>query len=168
MPVTRYCKRSLTNGRSKENRAVAGNRNVGRSHGHSIGWEGVRNADGLSLMQQFPSVQFTDYTKSVKRALAYAQGKFPSNYSLCFSRSETNEAQCIEVLNAGGTVAVVFGCDKPSHYLGFPVVDGDLHDLRFLDPRGHVVALTPKGNKAKKDKSGFVVRSIAMDLAIAA
>src|SRR6185295_10794313 len=34
-----------------------------------IGWEGVRNEQGLSLMQQFPSVQFTDYTKSVKRAL---------------------------------------------------------------------------------------------------
>ena len=125
-----------------------------------IGWEGIRNADGLSLMEQFPDMQFTDYTKSPKRALAHAMGKFPSNYSLCFSRSETNEAQCLEVLNAGGTVAVVFGCDKPSTYLGFPVVDGDLHDLRFLDPRGHVVALSPKGPKAKRDKSGFVVRSI--------
>jgi len=28
-----------------------------------------------------------------------------------------------------------------------------------LDPRGHVVALSPKGGKAKRDASGFVVRA---------
>jgi hypothetical protein len=125
-----------------------------------IGWEGIRDSEGVTLMQRFPNVQFTDYTKSPKRALAHAMGKFPANYSLCFSRSETNETQCLEVLRAGGTVAVVFACDKPTTYLGYPVVDGDMHDLRFLDSKGHVVALTPKGPKAKKDKSGFVVRAL--------
>jgi hypothetical protein len=39
---------------------------------------------------------------------------------------------------------------------GYPVVDGDKDDLRFLDPKGgHIVALYAKG-KAKKDTSGFV------------
>lgn len=123
-----------------------------------IGWEGVRGADGLTLMQRFPEVQFTDYTKSPKRALACASGKLPANYHLCFSRSETNEAQALEVLAAGGTVAVVFAGDKPATWNGYPVCDGDAHDLRHLDPRGHVVALTPKGRKAKRDTSGFVVR----------
>ena len=47
----------------------------------------------------------------------------------------------------------------PAEYLGYPVIDGDRHDLRHLDGRGVVVALSPKGRKAKADKSGFVVRS---------
>jgi hypothetical protein len=64
-----------------------------------IGWEGVRY-DGWTLMERFPDVQFTDYTKSPKRALAHAAGKFPGNYSLCFSRSETNETDAIAVLQA--------------------------------------------------------------------
>jgi hypothetical protein len=49
-----------------------------------------------------PSV--VDYTKSVKRALEHARGQPPANYHLTFSRSETNEAQCLEVLRAGGNV----------------------------------------------------------------
>jgi hypothetical protein len=44
----------------------------------------------------------------------------------------------------------------PTEYLGLPVVDGDKDDLRFLDPKGVVVALYAKG-KAKRDTSGFVV-----------
>jgi hypothetical protein len=99
-----------------------------------------------------------DYTKSVKRALEHARGQLPSNYHLTFSRSETNEAQCLEVLAAGGNVAVVFAGSFPVEYLGFPVINGDAHDLRHLDPRGCVVALSPKGTRAKRDASGFVVR----------
>jgi hypothetical protein len=123
-----------------------------------IPWEGIRDGAGLTLLERFPDVQFTDYTKSPKRALAHAAGKFPANYFLCFSRSETNEADAIAVLQAGGTVACVFATGRPETYLGFPTIDGDLHDLRHLDPRGHVVALTPKGRKAKRDTSGFVIR----------
>jgi hypothetical protein len=123
-----------------------------------IAWEGIKTDDGRTILERFPHIQFVDYTKSPKRALAHAQGKFPANYSLCFSRSETNEADCIAVLNAGGTVAAVFANGTPHSFLGFPTVDGDAHDLRHLDPRGHVVALSPKGRKAKKDQSGFVVR----------
>lgn len=35
---------------------------------------------------------------------------------------------------------------------------GTVRDLRHLDPRGAIVGLTPKGRKAKRDTSGFVVR----------
>ena len=87
----------------------------------------------------------------------HAQGLLPRNYHLTFSRSETNEADCLDVLRAGGTVAVVFA-NKPDTWHGFPVIDGDKHDLRHLDPRGVVVGLSPKGLKAKRDTSGFVVR----------
>jgi hypothetical protein len=89
--------------------------------------------------------------------LAFLDGKLPSNYSLTFSRSETNETQCLEVLKRGGNVAVVFRSKVlPTHWNGFPVINGDENDLRFLDPKGVVVGLTAKG-KAKSDTSGFVV-----------
>lgn len=42
---------------------------------------------------------------------------------------------------------------------GRPVIDGDAHDLRFLDPAvGGWIVLAAKGGKAKRDKTGFVVR----------
>ncbi len=131
-----------------------------------VSWEGVtrnvRGPDGrpyVSIFAAYPHVQFVDYTKSLKRALAHASGQLPSNYHLTFSRSETNEADCVKVLAAGGNVAVVFAGEMPATYLGATVVDGDEHDLRHLDPRGGVViGLSPKGGRAKRDASGFVVR----------
>ena len=85
----------------------------------------------------------------------------PSNYHLTFSRTESNWSDCLRVLAAGKNVAAVF--DKvPASYEGFTVIDGDKHDLRQLDPKGGViVGLSPKGRKAKKDTSGFVVRIAA-------
>ena len=124
-----------------------------------IGWEGVRLEDGRTVFEAYSHLQFVDYTKSVRRALMHAAGMLPSNYHLTFSRSEDNEADCVRVLKAGGNVAVVFAGAFPETYLGARVVDGDAHDLRHLDPRGGVViALSPKGNRAKRDASGFVVR----------
>ena len=123
-----------------------------------IAWEGIRDYTGATMMESFTDIQFTDYTKSFKRALAHAQGKLPKNYHLTFSHSEKNEAQCVEILRAGGNVAVVFAGGAPTRWNGFPTIDGDAHDLRHLDGRGVVVALSPKGHKAKRDTSGFVVR----------
>lgn len=111
---------------------------------------------GLRLAREYPAIQFTDYTKNKRRAMDNATGKHPANYSVTFSRSELNEADCLEVLAAGGNVAAVFET-MPDTWHGFPVISGDDHDLRHLDPQGHVIALTPKG-AAKKDQSGFVVR----------
>lgn len=123
-----------------------------------VPWESIKTASGRSLLEQFPGVQFVDYTKSVKRALRHARGELPANYHLTFSRSETNHLECLWVLEAGGNVAVVSSLARPAMWHGFPTVDGDLSDLRHLDPRGRVVWLSPKGAKAKADKSGFVVR----------
>jgi len=118
---------------------------------------------GETLMQCFPDVPFYDYTKSVKKALDNAKGLHSANYTVVFSRdSHSNEAECQQVLSAGGNVSVVFRDSLPPTYWHRPVLDGDLHDLRFLDRRaraghsGFVVGLKAKG-KAKKDKSGFVV-----------
>lgn len=115
------------------------------------------NGNGLNMFDHYPAVDFVDYTKNPRRF----RRALPANYHLTFSRSETNETQAIELLANGVNVAVVFGGDKPDRWQGFTVIDGDLHDLRQLDPRGSlgtVIALSPKGRKAKRDQSGFVVR----------
>jgi hypothetical protein len=122
-----------------------------------IVWESVRIC-GLTILDAFPHVQFVDYTKNYKRMLRFCNHMLPSNYHLTFSRSETNEAECLNVLRAGGNVAVVSSRERPAEYLGYPVVDGDKSDLRHLDPKGCVVWLTPKGRKAKRDQSGMVLR----------
>ena len=89
---------------------------------------------------------------------SYLSGRFPSNYSLTFSRSENNEAKCLDVLAKGGNVAVVFRTKElPSTWQGYKVVNGDKNDLRFLDPKGVVIGLYAKGKKARNDTSGFVV-----------
>jgi hypothetical protein len=125
-----------------------------------IVWEGIRYCD-ISIFETFPDVQFVDYTKNYRRMLRFCQGKLPGNYHLTFSRSETNWPECLDVLRAAGNVAVVFA-EKPAStttFNGWPVVDGDAHDLRHLDPKGGVIiALSPKGRKTKLDQSGFVVR----------
>jgi len=109
-----------------------------------------------SLFELFSFLQFVDYTKNPDR---FAR-KLPANLHLTFSRSETNEAKALELLQAGHNVAVVFSGGLPAMWRGFPVINGDEHDLRHLDPRGgFVVGLSPKGRKAKKDKGGFVVAS---------
>jgi len=107
-----------------------------------------------TLLTLFHFVQFVDYTKNAKRF----DRALPANYHITFSRAEDNEAKALELLGRGVNVAVVFET-IPETWHGFPVVSGDDHDLRHLDPKGgYVIGLTPKGNKAKRDTSGFVVR----------
>ena len=53
-------------------------------------------------------------------------------------------------------VAIVFSDSVPDMFRNRPVIDGDAHDLRFLDPSGYYIGLSAKGS-AKQDHSGFVV-----------
>lgn len=118
-----------------------------------IAWE--RELPEIFL--RFSKLQAYDYTKHFARMKRFIRGDLPPNYHLTFSRSENNETQCREVLEAGGNVAVVFRSREfPKSYLGFTVVNGDETDLRFLDPAGVIVALSAKGS-AKADDTGFVV-----------
>lgn len=109
------------------------------------------------IMQAFPNVQFYDYTAIPKRALAYVNGDMPINYHLTFSRKESNNEIAMNVLKQGVSVAIVFDA-VPSTYKGHTVINGDMHDLRFLDADNVIVGLKAKG-KAKKDESGFVVKT---------
>lgn len=113
------------------------------------------NWESLQVLDEFPHVQFYDYTKNFSRMLRYCYGKLPENYHLTFSRSESNEVDAQRILQAGGNVAVVFK-QVPAKWGGFVVIDGDKHDLRFTDPQRVVVGLKAKGD-AKKDQTGFVV-----------
>ena len=110
-----------------------------------------------ALFARFPGVQFMDYTKDIRRLLNSAR---PRNYHLTFSRSERNESDCLRVLEAGGNVAVVFRRPPfPRSFWGYPVIDGDATDLRFLDRRPCVVGLRAKGKGAREDRTGFVLHT---------
>jgi hypothetical protein len=115
---------------------------------------------GEYYARRFPNVDFYDYTKNPGKAIMSACGDMPKNYRVTFSLAESNFTQARYVAECGGNVAVVFRTRKPeefpSRFLELPVIDGDETDDRFDDPRGVVVGLTVKGNKADKDRTGFV------------
>ena len=122
-----------------------------------IAWEHVvfeYQGKQTTLFKLFPDVQWYDYTKVTKRAIAFAQGKMPSNYHITFSANEDNHSDVDKVLKAKGSVAMVFHT-VPKLHNGALVIDGDETDLRFDDDLGVIVGLKAKG-KAKKDTSGFV------------
>ena len=108
-------------------------------------------------MGEFSSVQFYDYTPNPLRMMQWAKGELPNNYHLTFSRKEDNGDAVNLALAHGVNVAAVFD-SLPDEYKGKKVIDGDLSDLRFLDPKGVIVGLKAKGD-GKKDSSGFVIRN---------
>jgi len=123
-----------------------------------IRWELISvTVDGVTyenIMRAFPSVIFYDYTKIVNRR------NIPANYFLTWSYSAANPkyAELAKTAKANGfNIAVVFRYKGgiPVRFLDMPTIDGDKDDLRFLDPKGVVVALFAKG-KAIADASGFV------------
>jgi hypothetical protein len=111
-----------------------------------------------AMAKRFPHVVFYDYTKH-----ANPRARELPNYHLTFSRAENNELAMLDALHSGVNAAVVFSTKRgrplPTTWRGRPVIDGDAHDLRFLDPRtphGIIVGLRAKG-RARRDTSGFVV-----------
>jgi hypothetical protein len=111
----------------------------------------------FGIMEEFPELQFYDYTKVLNRL----DKEIPKNYHITFSKNEANDAESEVALKLGANVAVVFNTKKgealPETWKGFPVFDGDDTDARFLDPKGgYVIGLRAKG-QAKKDKTNFVV-----------
>lgn len=108
------------------------------------------------MAREFPEAQFYDYTK-----IPRPWDRVSANYHLTFSLSESNLSDAVEVLQRGMNVAAVFnvkrGAALPDTWKGFSVIDGDTHDLRFLDQHrlGLVIGLRAKG-RAKKSTSGFV------------
>lgn len=125
-------------------------------------WETfVLPTTGKNVFESYPAIQFYDYTKLIGRLKRLKLAPI-GNYHVTFSRSEDNSRFCTDAIELGFNVAVVFNITNvlPLTWAKRPVVDGDTHDLRFLDlspadGKGAIIALKAKG-KAKKDASGFV------------
>jgi hypothetical protein len=126
-----------------------------------------------NIFYAFPELTFYDYTKVLGRKVNDI-----SNYSLTFSAADGNDNDVLKAVNQGYNIAVVFDLKKtlamPDYHVlsgsgravALPVYNGDESDLRFLDPKGHIVGLYAKG-KAKKDTTGFV-KKVIIPIALAA
>lgn len=112
------------------------------------------NLKGKNILEMFPDVQFYDYTKVYKR-IQLTQ-KY-SNYDITYSYSGTNSVECMNALLQDVRVAVVFE-ELPETFMGYPVIDGDAYDMRYLDDTV-IVGLKYKKvrNKLDQEKSKFVI-----------
>ena len=118
--------------------------------------------NGKNVFETFPEIKFYDYTKVFGRF-----SEKPNNYHLTYSYTGNNTKNCIDLLERGYNVAVVFDTLKhhelPKEYLGYEVVDGDLTDYRPFDPNGVIVGLRFKKIQNKEVEkqilnSKFVVK----------
>jgi hypothetical protein len=128
------------------------------------------SADALDLARTHPTVQFYDYTKNVGVMRKYIRGELPANYHLTLSYdSLTVPWSTVETLASERGVrpfgvavcfAVKRSADLPVEWNGRQVLDGDVHDLRFLDlsaERVWVVGLRAKGAAKRPGLSSFTV-----------
>jgi hypothetical protein len=112
-----------------------------------LSWEKYPTRYGAdNIFDQFPTIQFYDYTKVLGRKVAHIP-----NYHLTFSRADGNDADCQKAIAQGMNVAAVYD-EIPEG-----MFSADETDLRFLDPKVGMIGLKAKG-RAKKDYSGFVIR----------
>ena len=122
-----------------------------------IQWEYIEIDGYENIFAMFPDVQFYDYTKIPTRKIDHIP-----NYHLTWSYSEANDKYAKMFDKVPNNKAVVFKNKiLPSMFKGLKVIDGDTHDMRFLDEPNSVVGLKAKG-KARQDTSGFVINVIQL------
>ena len=111
---------------------------------------------GKCILDIFNDVQFYDYTKVFNRVKLLSKY---SNYDLTFSFSGENETECLEALKNGARVAVVFNKPLPDTFWGYPVIDGDKYDMRYIDSTACIIGLKYKKvrNRIDFSKSTFVI-----------
>ncbi len=125
-------------------------------------------------MAEHPETTFYDYTKAPLKTREPAL-----NYHLTFSVSEkrgsmddaraylaaghgaavvvqTTDGQTVNTAKRAAAALIAEG-----EWNGYPTIDGDKDDARFMDPPGSWVVLFAKGLKAPRDRSGFVQRVAA-------
>jgi hypothetical protein len=137
-----------------------------------ICWESSKyNYFLKATMDQFRDVVFYDYTKIAARCIdGYRTKRKLEDYRLTFSYSGQNWDDCERALKDGTNVAVAFAVKRgnplPETHKGHKVIDGDLHDLRFLDIPGVIVGLRyklpkiigRKGTLSVLDVPNFVIQ----------
>jgi len=105
------------------------------------------------ILEMFKDIQFYDYTKILNRDI-----KHLSNYHLTISRNELNKDIIEDMPHNKAYVFNVKRNNKlPSTYENKKVIDGDLHDLRFLDNKNVIVGLRYKGNNKALEENKFVI-----------
>lgn len=125
--------------------------------------------DAPDVVSAHPDVIFNDYTK-----LDIPTGWVAGNVYRCKSATErTTRERFLNHAMRGLNHAVPFDIPRgeplPQFFHGIPVVDGDIDDLRFLDPAGVIVGLRFKvaSTKAKRGRNhhGFV-RDVPVQVSI--
>ena len=137
-----------------------------------IVWESDRMAfewddeQKATVIDRHPEIQFYDYTKNPVRMKAFLEGRFPKNYYLTFSWSEINAEFAFWVLDHNGCVAMPFDTTAkqplPDMFCGYPVINADEHDFRFMDRidnddlmieygTGLIAGLHLKGQKTRRE-----------------
>lgn len=134
--------------------------------------KGMRLAVRVNGTSDLPSLARKIAWHAPRDARMYDYTKIPNAWHksglihYTFSHSEHNENDCLNALRDGINVAVVFSTRRgqplpATHTLGgysYRVIDGDAHDLRFLDPKGVIVGLRAKGKARTLKTDGFVIQ----------
>lgn len=115
-----------------------------------------KNSNGLNLLEQFPDIQFYDYTKILSRIKLM---KSYPNYDLTYSFNGVNYDGCTKALAKNVRVAMVFEKELPLSFDGYRVVSGDKYDNRYVDPKDAIVGLVFKRvrNKINIDETPFII-----------
>lgn len=125
--------------------------------------------NGLTIFEHLKGLRWYDYTKNPNLAANYRAAGVPVTFSW-YKKADTKKV--IDLLDAGGTIAIAYsGSDLPADQKigdrSFRVIDGDISDLRFLDPKSVVVGLRFKkatfSSEAKRInstalQSGFIIQ----------
>lgn len=116
----------------------------------------IHSGHKINLLELFPDIQFYDYTKVPSRINLL--WKY-SNYDLTYSYNGYNENTCKTYLESGSCrVAVVFKT-VPETFWGYPVINGNDYDMRYLDPTNVIIGLPYKQVRNKLELSNkFVIQ----------
>jgi hypothetical protein len=110
------------------------------------------------LFEMFPTVAFYDYSKESDRFLI---DDIPANYTITASYHEKMSWEVVlGLLGMGVNVAGVFAATKdnmPTHYRGLELIDGEIDDFRFKDPKGSFIALSRKSGLSKANGGTFLL-----------
>ena len=131
----------------------------------AIRLNGGSDLDWSRFYETYHDVIFWEYTK--RPDMAIKLHKKYMNVHMTYSDNEnTTDRIRGQLLEAGINVAMVFdiwsrhGGAFPEKIGTVPVIDGDISDLRFLDPKGVIVGLRLKSAKTPtKTKNTFLKRA---------
>jgi hypothetical protein len=113
----------------------------------AIRLNGTSDINFTYIYDEFKTVNFYDYTKNINLFKQFMKGLLPNNYYMTFSYDKLNhkkikgyEKFMLELLEQGHKIAIIESDlqeiikNNPS-FKNYSTIDGDKHDLRFLDKK---------------------------------